>query len=454
MTIRRKLFLAMAFFILSMGAAFVFVTLFVVKATLEHIRVADRTYEIEILSRSFEEYYRQSGGSWEQVQASPIVTNGQGSIPANASYLLLSEDQKLLYLRGTADTEQIKVMGIRAPVRMKEETIAYLYYLDPEVANLSKIQLGIGSSVTTLLLASSLVFCLLSLLIAYWLSSRLTRPIRMLVPAIMQLGEGKFGVKAPVTTKDEYAQVATAFNQMSQQLLRAEDVRRNLTADVAHELRTPITILRGKLDLIQQSGRSVEPESLLPLQDELIRLSRLVDDLHQLSLAEAKKLQLELKPTRLPALLQRIINRVSPEADRKGVRLELKAPVDCPEILVDPNRMTQVFLNLIVNAVHYTPARGLVGIVVRIGDSAAADIPRYLNITITDTGPGIGAEHLPHIFNRFYRTDEARTRNKGGMGLGLAIAKEFVSAHNGIIDVESSPGQGTSFIVTLPFNIP
>ncbi|BCU81926.1 hypothetical protein JIR001_17090 [Polycladomyces abyssicola] len=243
---------------------------------------------------------------------------------------------------------------------MGGETVAFLYYYDPEVAYISRLRTGILDSVTFLLLAGATVFILLSLLIAYWLSKRLTAPLRMLIPAIDRLGKGEFGIQAPVVTKDEYGKVAKAFNEMSEQLQLAENVRRNLVADVAHELRTPLTIIRGKLDLVQQSGRPIEPESLLPLQDELIRLTRLVDDLHQLSLAEAKKLPLEGKPMHIPALLRRIIDRINPDAERKGIEITLTCSTDTPTIHVDPNRMTQVFLNLIVNAVRYTPSGGTV----------------------------------------------------------------------------------------------
>lgn len=265
-----------------------------------------------------------------------------------------------------------------------------------------------------------------------------------MIPAIDRLGKGELGIQAPVVSRDEYGKTAKAFNQMSKQLQQAEEARKNLVADVAHELRTPLTVLQGKLEWIQQRGQPVRPENLLPLQDELIRLNRLVDDLHQLSLAEAKKLPLDQKPTDLPVLLRRIIDRIQPDADRKGVEIRLHCDAGIPPISVDPHRITQVFLNLLTNALRYTPP----------GGSVKVDITKKkegLQIQVSDTGVGIPPEHLPHLFNRFYRTDESRTRNKGGMGLGLAIAREFVLAHHGNIEVESTPDQGTTFIVELPF---
>jgi two-component system, OmpR family, sensor histidine kinase BaeS len=449
MSIRRKLFFSMAVFIVGMGIIFTLLTKVVVRDILDVILRIDRSKEIEELSHLFVDYYKKNNHSWNGVQhihMNPDI----GKKHEGFSILLTSPEQKRLYMAGDAGYELVVGLGIRNKVQINEKTIAFLYYYDREVSNMSKLRMGITSSVTTLLLISAVVFVLLSLLIAFWLSKRLTAPLRLLIPAIDRLGKGEFGVQVPVVTKDEYGKVAQTFNDMSKQLQRTEEARKNLVADVAHELRTPLTIIRGKLELVQQSGRSIEPESLLPLQDELIRLTRLVDDLHQLSLAEAKKLPLERKPTNIPALLQRIIDRITPDADSKGIEITLTCSTDTATVHVDPNRMTQVFLNLIVNAVRYTPSGGSVKITVDEETTGNGE-SGMLRITISDTGIGIEPEHLPFLFNRFYRTDESRTRNKGGMGLGLAIAKEFVLAHNGTIEVESCPGRGTTFIVKLPF---
>ncbi|MCQ6561596.1 sensor histidine kinase [Paenibacillus mendelii] len=448
MTVRRKLFVSIASFIVAMSVIFVLVTQFVVKAALEHIRIVDRSEQMTELSEIFLDYFKQSGGSWDRAQDDPIVLNGYKNLPT-ASILLKSATGEVLYSQGEASFEMITRLGIHSDIRLNGETIAVLYYHDPEVANLSKIQIGISSSVSTLLMIGSLIFLLVSLLIANWLSKRLTRPLGQLLPAIERLGRGELGVQAPVSSKDEYGTVARALNNMSQQLQLAEEVRRNLVADVSHELRTPLTILRGKLDLIQEFGHSIKPEALLPLQDELIRLTRLVDDLHQLSLAEAKKLSIDRKLTNIEALLQRMIERVEDDAESKRVAIVLHRTSNVPEILIDPYRMTQVFLNLLVNAIRHTPSGGLITVNIE-ADKRPVDESGSLRISITDTGTGINPEHLPYIFNRFYRADEARTRHSGGMGLGLAIAKEFVLAHNGTMDVSSTLGEGTTFIVTLP----
>ncbi len=319
MSVTRKLFFTLAAFIIGMALVFAFVTQIVLKDALHLMVESTRKKEIEELSTIFIEHYRQKG-SWDQVEEVEVSPefwdNNQ-----EASFLLLSREQEQLYTAGHASIMHIKLFGIRSILKHEGETIAFLYFHDPEVDFLSKIRMGIRDSVTILLFIGAFVFILLSLVIAYWLSRRLTAPLRSLLPAIDRLGRGELGIQAPTLSNDEYGTVAKAFNEMSTKIQRMEEVRRNLVADVSHELRTPLTILRGKLELIQQSGRPVKPEELLPIQDELIRLTRLVEDLHQLSLAEVKKLPLEKKMTPVLPLLQRIVERMTPVAQQKGVEI-------------------------------------------------------------------------------------------------------------------------------------
>jgi two-component system sensor histidine kinase BaeS len=450
MNVNRKLFTAMAAFIVAMSLVFVFMTHLVVRESLEAIVDFSKGTELDTMSKELIQYYQQNGNSWEGVQINRNL-DSSGNHQEISILLVSSDDQEIAAVGETPAAFLIKKFGIERKLKVNGQTIAIVYYYDTEVANLSKLRIGIPISVTLLLSVSAIIFILLSLLVAYWLSKRLTAPLRQLISAIDQLGKGKFGIQAPVSTTDEYGRVASAFNDMSTQLQRAEEVRRNLVADVAHELRTPLTIIRGKLDLHQQSDRPIDPENLLPLQDELIRLTRLVDDLHLLSLAEARKLPNEKKPTNITELLKRIIEHVTPDAELKEIQIKLASSTDITMIQMDPNRMTQVFLNLIVNAVRYIPDRGLIEVTIH-EEAAAQDGQPILRITIADNGPGIDPEHLPYLFSRFYRTDAARARNNGGMGLGLAIAKELVLTHNGTIEVESSIGKGTAFSVRLPIN--
>lgn len=448
MTVRRKLFLSLASFIAAMSVVYILVTVLVVNGVLRHARITDHSGEIALLSDQLLRYYEQHNDSWDDIGQS--LSNEAGLAASNgASFMLMSPDRKELYLAGDMHPKAIMRLGTKQELMKDGKPAAILYYYEPEAGSLSLMRLGVSSSVTFILLVFAVLFLILSLLIAYWYSKKFTSPLRALVTAIQRLGKGELGTQTPVTSRDEYGVVAQTFNAMSVQLKRSEEVRRNLVADVAHELRTPLTILQGQMELIQQSGRSVEPEALLPLQDELIRLTRLVDDLHQLSMAESKKLTLDLKQSSITALLEKIIARLADEAAERGIEISIVNRAGDARLRMDAHRMTQVFLNLLTNAVRYTSENGTVAVQVE-WEAAAESNGNLLTVMIADTGSGIAPEHLPYIFDRFYRSDEARNRNSGGMGLGLAIAKEFVLAHKGTIEAASVVGQGTVFTVRLP----
>ncbi len=443
MSVGRKLFFTMAAMVLSMGLLFVFLTQVVVSAVFQYAMTVDRTDEMSRLSAKFTEYYADHG-SWTGVDQITIPSE-QWNRYRDASFLLVNERQLPLYSAGNAGEGLTRGLGLHSQVKYKDEVIGGLYYYDREVETVAKARKGVKSSVTVLLLVGALLLVPVALLAAYLLSRRLTAPLKRLLPFIERLGRGELGVQAEVLTRDEYGTVAKAFNELSEKLRRGEEVRRKLVADVSHELRTPITIIRGKLDLLQQEGQAVEPETLLPLQDEFIRLTRLVDDLHQLSLAEAGQLPLEKKALNLTNLMERIVDRLTLNGETKSLRITFNHNAEACFVMADPHRITQIFVNLIGNAIRYTPEKGTVSITIRQDREA-----REAEVSVTDTGPGIAPEHLPYLFNRFYRTDDARTRHRGGTGLGLAIAKELVEAHQGRILVNSTLGQGTAFIVRLP----
>jgi len=190
----------------------------------------------------------------------------------------------------------------------------------------------------------------------------------------------------------------------------------------------------------------IRPEALLPLQDEMIRLNQLVEDLRILSLAEAGNLPLHKTPTNMLELANKLITAMEPIAEEKSISINIDVQTKDVIISVDPNRMKQVLLNLLTNAIRYTPNEG------SIYFCLMNDHDQYFKMIVEDTGEGIDPNHLPHLFDRFYRTDGARTRHSGGTGLGLAIAKQYVISHNGKIEVESTLNEGTQFIVYLPYN--
>lgn len=235
---------------------------------------------------------------------------------------------------------------------------------------------------------------------------------------------------------------------MTLRLREAENARRRLVADVAHELRTPLSIMQLKLENAQQTGQYIPPEMLLRLHDEVIRLGLLVEDLHVLSLAEAGRLTLDCKTLDLASRLEQILGDVKMEAEENGLEMLFDSSTRPVTVMADSRRITQVFINLMTNAVRYTPAGRKISILVedKVVDGNAA----YARVSVTDTGIGIPAEELDHLFDRFYRVEKARSRHTGGTGLGLSIAHHLVRAHGGFIRVKSEPDQGTTFSVYLP----
>jgi two-component system OmpR family sensor kinase/two-component system sensor histidine kinase BaeS len=223
-----------------------------------------------------------------------------------------------------------------------------------------------------------------------------------------------------------------------------------MVADIAHELRTPLTVVQGNLQAILDGVYPLEMAQVANLYDETRLLTRLVDDLHDLTLAEAGQLRLERAAVNLAALARTAIGQFSPVAEANGVKLALQADEDVPEVQGDADRLAQVLSkipargrNLLSNALRHTPAGGQVA--VHVGRSGG-----QVQLQVADTGSGIAAEDLPHVFDRFYRGDKSRSRRGGGAGLGLAIARQLITAHGGQIAVASSLGQGTTFTITLP----
>ncbi|MXQ54242.1 sensor histidine kinase [Shimazuella alba] len=298
-----------------------------------------------------------------------------------------------------------------------------------------------GVGIAVFFIATGLYFSL-------WISGVITLPLRKLVAAIERVAKGDLNVNVPMESKDEYGKVVRTFNDMTLRLREAEIVRKRMFADVAHELRTPLSIMQLKLENTQQASQNVSPEVLLRLHDEVIRLSLLVDDLHVLSLAEAGRLTLDCKSIDLREKLKQIVNDVKIEAEENGLRMSLSS---CPNpviVKVDARRITQVFINLLTNAIRYTPNGGVIA--VDIKDNVVDQDKVYTCVSVIDTGIGIPEEELPHLFDRFYRVEKARSRHTGGTGIGLSIAHQFVKAHGGFINVVSQPDEGTTFTVYLP----
>ncbi|MGH2491000.1 MAG: sensor histidine kinase [Candidatus Limnocylindria bacterium] len=267
---------------------------------------------------------------------------------------------------------------------------------------------------------------------------RFAAPLGDLIDAAESVEGGDYGVRVRVRGAREVRSLARAFNAMSERLETSEEQRRRLLADVTHELRTPLTIMQGNLEAMMDGVYPADAQHLEPILDETRVLSRLVDDLRTLSLAEAGALALHREPTDVAALVTDTVASFRGQADGADVGLAAEIGGELPSADLDPIRLREVLTNLLSNALRYTPRGGSV----RVGASSSDG---QLHISVRDTGPGIAADVLPHVFDRFYKSEESR-----GAGLGLAIAKSLVVAHGGEIAATSAPGQGTEMRFTLP----
>ncbi len=282
-----------------------------------------------------------------------------------------------------------------------------------------------------------------ALLVGLLLSRSFLRQLSELNHAIAAIRAGNLQQEVKVYSRDELGDLAAAFNRMSSDLHRANDLRQQMTADIAHELRTPLAVVSGYMEGLTNGTFKPTAERFAAIQDEVVLLRRLVEDLRTLSIADAGELKLMKQAIQPRDLLESATRAFATLAESQQVTLRIQAADDLPELKVDRERMTQVLSNLIANALRYSTAGGEVTL-------RAARAPNGIQLSVQDTGMGIAPEHLPIIFERFYRVDSARSGESSASGLGLAIAKSIVEAHNGTIAAESIVGSGTTVTIMLP----
>ena len=281
-----------------------------------------------------------------------------------------------------------------------------------------------------------------SLAIGFFLARTLTKPIHELKQATQVVAQGALGQQVEIYSRDELGDLAASFNQMSTDLLTAQNQRRQMTADIAHDLRTPLSLILGHSEALSDGVLPATPETLDIIHDEALRLNRLIEDLRTLSLAETGELRMMKRLIRSEELVERTAIAYAPAAQEKQITVD-KDVQSSREVMADPDRITQVLDNLMDNAIRHTPKGGHISL-------RSQPCAEGVQMSVQDSGPGIAAADLPHVFSRFYRADKSRHRHDGGSGLGLAIARSIVEQHNGRIWVESAQGQGTTFHFTLP----
>ncbi len=300
------------------------------------------------------------------------------------------------------------------------------------------------------LVFSTLAASIAAVLVSIFVSRQVIAPIRRIMLASQRIAEGEYGERVQLPgglfnrRLDELGQLSTSFNQMANQLENAECLRQQLIGDIAHELRTPLSTIKGYMEGLIDNVLPAEDETYLQVHQEAERLERLVDDLRDLNRVEAGVVSLERKMATVSSLIESAVLRLQRQFEEKGVAIETEIQSGLPAVRVDPDRIGQVLLNVIGNSLQYTPSGGNVLV-------AASSEAGKIVIAVSDTGIGISADDLPRIFTRFFRADKSRSRAGGGSGIGLTISKHLVEAHGGSIHAESAgPGKGSRVTIQLP----
>jgi signal transduction histidine kinase len=304
-------------------------------------------------------------------------------------------------------------------------------------------------SVSVALLASLVA----ALAISAYVSRRIAGPVVRLAAAASDVAAGHYAVRVqPPAIGAEFATLTASFNAMAGRLETVEATRRRLLADLGHEMRTPVSTIDAYLEGLEDGVVTVDAATIAMLRSQTSRLARLADDISAISRAEEHQLQLHPQPTTADALITPVLEAFRDRYSERGVTLTTQLQPGLPPLQVDPERIGQVLTNLLDNALRHTPPGGSVTVTARTASAGRpGSAPAAVALVVTDTGEGIAAEHLPHVFERFYRVDQARDRAHGGSGIGLAIVKALTEAHGGTVRVASDgPGQGAQFTVCLP----
>lgn len=307
-------------------------------------------------------------------------------------------------------------------------------------------QLLIQEQVTRTLISIGIVTAATAVIAGVFISRSMTHPLTELVDAAKELGKKNLERRVVPRGTDETRALAVAFNDMGERLQTAEILRRSLLADVAHELRTPLTVLQGNLRAILDDVYPLDKEEITRLYDQSRHLHRLVNDLHELAQADAHQLPLHRQRTDMDKLVHQAVAMIEPLADEKAIKVTIINGMVLPPVEVDQARLTQAVQNLLTNAVRHTSEGGTISVQLSKAEET-------LQIAVQDNGEGISTEHLPYVWDRFYRTDRTRDRHTGGTGLGLAIVRGIIEAHGGTVSVTSDGlGKGSTFGLELPLN--
>jgi len=397
--------------------------------------------------------YYAAHESWDGVQVAleadgGVGSGGQGRGSGNSAWSYrVADTNRIVVANSDGDTgERLSQneIAIGIPLVVQYKTVGYL---------LPDMQAGVGVALdaseqqfltrvrSALLLGGGIAF-VAALLLAGLLTRGILAPVRGLAGAAENIAHGDLTARAPARGRDEIAQLATTFNAMAGNLQQAEEARQAQTADIAHELRNPLAVLQGTLEALADDVYEPTPENIQPALDQVHTLNRLVDDLRTLALADAGQLHLDRQTLDVGQLVARVVDAHRVPFVERGLALDAQIADGLPHVEGDYARLTQVLNNVLGNALRYVPAGGRVVL-------AAVPEDGGVMVRVSDNGPGVPADALPHLFDRFWRGDPSRSRDTGGSGLGLAIAQHIIAAHAGRIWAEATPGGGLTIIFWL-----
>lgn len=387
-------------------------------------------------------YYLQQGLSWEGVQSlvedTADVTGTRIILAAGNGTVMSDSARELLGMNYTNSSV--------SPLELtwSQEVVGRAYIiLDPSAEEYVAPFLRLSASINRSLLLGGSLAIGIALLLTFVLSRRMTSPIGVLAKAARRLGYGDLSQRVRLQGESELTALAQSFNSMASDLEYAEQLRRNMVADVAHELRTPLSNIQGYLEAIGDGVVEPDAAAIRSLNEETSLLSRLVNELQELSLAEAGELKLVYQAENIADLVKQAVPPWQRQMAAKEISLSLDLSDNPPLVNIDWQRVNEVLHNLLENAVAHTPRGGSITVTV-------SQKGKWVEVSVSDTGEGIPADDLSHIFERFYRVDKSRARATGGSGLGLTITKRLVESHGGTITVQSTLGEGSRFSFTLP----
>ncbi len=470
--------------IITAGVAVTFMVVYVATATkFERFTRASDLLEAQNLADALTAYYARQG-SWDGVDrllsstafsfSNADALDGESMEWSMMGGMMMGGDMMMEMMRQTgygmdrvvlADAEGVVIADTTGELVGQQHPEEHLARGEPVVVNGQRVgTVLVGSmvepvlnpldadflrSVNLAMLLGATAGGFLALVLGSLLFFQITKPVGEVTAAAEAVAAGDLSRRVDVHSEDEVGRLAAAFNIMADTLEQQEALRKAMVSDIAHELRTPLSLIQGNLEAILDGYYELSPENIEAIHGDTVVMTRLVNDLRVLAVAEAGQLTLEWEAVDMAELARRVVDRFSSQAAERKVALHVEIEPSIPPVRGDAQRLTQVLNNLLSNALRHTPAGGAITLSVRVQDGG--NKKRNVLVSVTDSGEGIAADALPHVFERFYRVDRSRSRASGGTGLGLPIARQLVEAHGGRIWAESAgPGEGSVFSFTLP----